>query len=470
MIKTNKIINLIISATLFVSICVAEPSNTSNEVTKEQSNSDIVQADNVQALFVEKLQGYLEKNDTDGAIALFQELPEELSNDINLKSLLGALYYSNGEFDNAIKVGREIVEKDSRNIDALELLSMSYKAKGGTEARNAYKTLSDKILKNDPYNPTINVQKGDELALSKKWKQAQTYYGKALRGDKNNISALLGYAKMAYYLDDLKTANTFLERILDIDPLNAPALAYKGTIEFDKENFLTASQYAEVALKIDPYNYDYWLDYGTYLRYQGRYDEAEKAWNKAIEIDPNYFLAYENLAGIYDEQNLFDKALENYRNVIRTNPKYFYAYETTAILEYHAGNYKEAIKYFQEAYKYNPSYSYSLMTAACYFKLKDPFNAKKILKAQMKKLNRGSVEYELVRFFHDSYSRNAESTLIRKINALESSNERGKMLFYMGLYNEIHGSEIIAQEFYSQVLQVKAPMFFEYRIAEWGMK
>ena len=211
------------------------------------------------------------------------------------------------------------------------------------------------------------------------------------------------------------------------------------------------------------------MDYGTYLRYQGKFKDAANAWKKAVELDPSYFLAYAYLAGNYDDLGQFDEALENYHKVIETNPKYFYAYESTAILEFHAKNYENAIKYFTKTYEYSPSYAYTLMIAACWYKLNKPLEAKKVLTAQLKKLDNKTTEYDLVRFYNDAYNRNAESNLIQKITKETNSNNRGKMLFYMGLYYELNKAEDLSREYYAKVTSMKAPMFFEYRIAEWGL-
>ncbi len=87
----------------------------------------------------------------------------------------------------------------------------------------------------------------------------------------------------------------------------------------------------------------------------------------------------------------------------------------------------------------------------------------------MKILDRESTEYNMARLFVDNYSKNAESTLINKINKEDNSNKRGKMLFYMGLFYEVNGFMESAREYYSKVTAMQAPMFFEYRIAEWGL-
>ena len=417
--------------------------------------------------FVKQLQALLDKGDISAAIAHFDSIPASLKDDIELKNLLGALYYSDSQYDNAIATANEILVIEPENMDALELISMCTKAKGD---KKGYKEASDRILAVDPYNAAVNIQKAEEYAVNKKYKLARDSYRKALRGDPDNTDALFGYAQMSYYTDDLKTANDSFQKILEKEPENAAALAYMGKLAYDDENYLRATKFVQEALKYDATNYDYWMDYGTYLRYQGKFDDAAKAWKKATELDPSYFLAYAYLAGNYDDLGMWDQALENYHKVIETNPKYFYAYESTAILEYHAKNYENAIKYFTKTYEFSPSYAYTLMIAACYFKLNKPLEAKKVLSAQLKKLDANSTEYSLVRFYNDNYNRNAETNLTQKITKESNSNNRGKMLFYMGLYYELNKAEELANEYYAKVTNLKAPMFFEYRIAEWGLQ
>ena len=438
----------------------AAPEVTKKEIKKEEPE------DTPNVKFVKQLQALLEKDDTKGAIAHFGSIPSDLKDDIELKNLLGALYYSDAQYDNAIATANEILETEPENMDALELISLCNKAKGDTKA---YKETANRILAVDPYNAAVNIQKAEEYALSKKYKLARDSYKKALRGDEENTDALFGYAQMSYYTDDVKSAEETFQKILDKEPENAAALAYMGKIAYEDENYLRATKYVQLALREDPNNYDYWMDYGTYLRYQGKFDDAAKAWVKATELDPSYFLAYAYLAGNYDDLEQWDAALENYRKVIETNPKYFYAYESAAILEYRAQNYENAIKYFSKTYEYSPSYAYTLMIAACYFKLNKPLEAKKVLMAQLKKLDANSAEYALVRFYNDNYNRNAESNLIKKVTNEGNSNNRGKMLFYLGLYYELNKADTLAKEYYAKVTNLKAPMFFEYRIAEWGL-
>ncbi len=426
---------------------------------KDQESPDII--------FVRELQAFLEKNDIKGAINHFDSLPSELKDDTELKMLLGALLYSDMQYDEAIKIANDVLASNNKNMEALELLSMCNRAKGD---KKAYQTSLNQILAADPNNPSANIQKAQDYALTKKYKLAKDCYAKALKGDSSNIDAMLGYAQMSYYTDDLKASQKYFEKVLEIEEDNAQAYAYLGKLAYDDGNYLRAYKYVETALEYDSSNYDYLLDKGTYLRYLGKFDEAHKAWSKAVEVNPSYFLAYAYLAGSYDDLEKWDLALENYLKVIETNPNYFYAYEETAILAYREKDYKNAIKYFQKAAEYSDNYSYTLMTAACYFKLNDSLTAKKILQAKLKKLTPNTTEYDLVRFYNDNYSRNAEVTLKQKIQKETNSNNRGKMLFYIGLYYELNKADDVAKEYYADVTSMQAPMFFEYRIAEWGLQ
>lgn len=477
--KLKKIVFCFLAASIFASCTTTKIDQTEEttvekkvETQKKQVEKKVEKKkeepkDPPNIAFAKKLQSFLDKNQIKEAIDLFQSLPKELEKDIDFKILLASLYISDKQYDQAIEVANFILQIEPENIDAYELISLALEGKGDKAAQKAN---ADKILEIDPYNVTVNIQKAEDYAMNKKYKLSKQSYKKALKNEPQNVDALFGYAQMSFYTDDLKEAEKSLNSILQLEPKNSLALAYMGKLAADSENFLRATKYVKEALKYDPTNYDYYLDLGTYYRFQGKYSDATAAWNKAVEIDPTYFLAYAYLAGSYDEQNDFTSALQNYHKVIETNPKYFYAYESTAILEYHLGNWEASRKYFAEAYKYNKSVSYQLMIAATYFKEKNAFKAKEVLKPLLKTLNKDSLEYAMVRFYHDTYSFNAENSLVGKVTKEQNRTQRGKMLFYMGLYYELNGFSEKAIEYYTKVKSMNAPLFFEYRIAEWGLQ
>lgn len=420
--------------------------------------------------FAKELQKLLKENDRSGAIALFDSIPEELYAQKDMKVLYASLLMSDKQLDKAQEIADFLFEEFPDDTEVLELCSIIALARGDSSRQ---KTINNQILKTDPYNSAVNIQMADSYASGKKYKQALQYYKKALVKDSTNADALFGAGKMSFYSDDLKSAKNYFEKILENDPENAGALAYLGKLYYDEENFLKAAEYCEAALKQEPYNYDYRLDMGTYYRYLGRYEECLEQWKIAVSIDPDYFLAYAYLAGEYDAEGKFTEALENYRMVIKTNPKYWYAYESTAILEWHEKNWEAARNYFTKAWEISgkKDASYALMIAATYWKQNDKVNMKKFLQQAMKlTTDRESVEFLMLRFYNDNYVKAAETTLKKNIEKLSNTNKKGKMWYYLGLYYELSGTESGAAEWYSKVISLQAPMFFEYRLAEWSLQ
>ena len=110
--------------------------------------------------------------------------------------------------------------------------------------------------------------------------------------------------------------------------------------------------------------------------------------------------------------------------------------------------------------------SYPLMITYCYYKEGNKLKAKSFSDKVLRKLDRNSIDYAMLRVWHDE---SGEMPLPQKISALDNANKKGKMYFYLGLYYENFGGVEIARENYAKVISMHNPMFFEYRLAEWSM-
>lgn len=472
----------LITATLLLAACATtdtsesgvpnNPETPSTEtaetaVSKEEPKKEEPK-DPPEVAFAKKLQAKLESRDIEGALALFDSIPDEIAGEKDMIFLHASLYISAGQLDKAAEIGAALEEQYPEDLEILEMNAIIAKNSGD---KQKYKTYSSQILSLDPNNAAMNIETAQEYALNKKWKSARNAYNKALVKEPENTDALFGSGLMSFYLMEDSKAKDNFGKILEIDPENPMALCYMGKLAAEGENYSAAISYIERALASDDTNYDFYMDYGSYLHHQNKEIEAMEQWAKARDLDPDYFLAYAYLAGINDEHNNYETALENYRMVIKTNPNYYYAYESAAVLEWRAENWTAAREDFMRAFTTGGStnWSYALMIAACYMKEGNQFKAKEFLGPFLKKMSKDTNEYLMVKFFYDNYSKNAANNLILKISREESSNKRGKLNFYFGLYNELMGSINAAQDYYSKVVAMQAPMFFEYRIAEWGM-
>lgn len=414
--------------------------------------------------FVEDLQKALKEGSIESALKLYDNLPKEYQDDFDLQYIKASLYVSNNNPAEASEICNNLLKTNPDNIDLLELRLVIEKLTGN----NASKTKAlQAVIAKDPYNAAANIELAEESFGKKRYSDAQKYYKKALAKDSQNEAALFGMAQTDYYLEKDDDAKEYLNKLLEINPENYIAYLYLGKIAFSDDEYKVASDYALKAIEYNPTDYDSRMDYATYERNLGHFDEALKSWTKAIEIQPDYFLAYACRGGLYDETEVFDKALKDYEMVIKLNPQYYYAYESIAVLAIHEKNYKQAREAFMKCREMNDTnISYPLMITYCYYMEGNSVEAKNYSDSVLRKMDRNSVEYLMLRVFHDKAG---EQPLPQRISTISSTNLRGKMYFYLGLFYDMFGGHEAACEFYTKVINMNSPMFFEYRIAEWNL-
>ena len=296
---------------------------------------------------------------------------------------------------------------------------------------------------------------------------ANKYFLQALNGDDESPMALFGHALASWYLKNDDDAEAALDKLIEVDPENSLAWSYLSKFSADKGNYKDAVKYMEKSVEYDPNYYFNWLELGSYYQKIDELEKAEEAWTRAIEIDPEYFLAYAYRGGMRDENNNYEGALSDYNNVVKYNPEYYFAYESMGILYWGKDNWQESRNAFLKAYEENPTNSsYALMISATYKKEGNSFKNKEFLTAAMKKVNRDSLDYQMLRLYYDELG---DSALLTKVVNEKDSAIRGKMLFYLALFYEMKELDHLATQYYLEVVDMQAPMFFEYRLCEWAI-
>ena len=441
----------------------ATGAKASSPAPKAASTATASAAVSPEVKFAQDLNKALEKGSLDDALALFDSMPESAKTE-ETQTLKASLLLSAGREGEAETLAKELLASKPNDVDVLQLNVMVAKQKGDSATKSR---LIKQILTIDPKNAGANIELGSEQALKHRYRDARDYFQKAVLSEPNNTEALFGYAKMSYYLQKDDDARKAFEKILEVDPNDASAYAYLGKLEGEVKRYRNALDYINKALALDPDNTTYYLDKGTYSRFVGDYKGAEAAWKKAVENDSDYFLGYAYLAGLYDEQDMFDKALAAYRKVIEKNPQYYFAYESLGMFAWHDGSWTEARAAFEKALaKKSDNVSYALLIAACYWKEKNSGQMKKCLEGVMKGLDRTSLDYAVVRLYHDM---GGDGAVLNKVVQEKNSTMRGKMLFYMALYYELAGKSELSQKYYVEVADMQNPRFFEYRLAQWSI-
>ncbi len=91
-------------------------------------------------------------------------------------------------------------------------------------------------LKSDPHNAAVLIQVGKIYESTHQFKDAATYFGKALEVNPKDASTRTGMASCMYYDGDIDGAITQLRRALQDQPKDANALFNLGMIKWRGKN------------------------------------------------------------------------------------------------------------------------------------------------------------------------------------------------------------------------------------------
>ncbi len=416
-------------------------------------------------IFMTKLQVQLKSKNYDNAIALFDTLKEQNAAEYDIIFLKASVLASAGRLDEAQALCDKLIAADSTNVQTLDLAATIARMRGDNKTKSAY---VNKVLKKDPYNVDANVTLAESSMSVKNYTGAQTYYRKALKSEPDNTDVLLGLSITQYFLEQDDKCKETLDKIVALDENNSQAYYYMAKLNEANKQYKLACDNIEKAIARDDSNYNYYLDYGMYLRGVGRFDDAIKAWDKAIELDSTYFLAYAYRAGINDEMGNYQKAITDYKNVIKCNPKYYYSYESLGVLALREKDWKTAREAFMTCAQFNnKNVSYPLLVTYCYYMEGNNVEAQKYSESVYRKMNRDTMDYKMLRIYHDLKGYENISMDIAK---MANYQERGKMYFYMALLYSMFDNSSMAKEYYTKVLDMNSAMFFEYRLAEWSVE
>ncbi len=429
-----------------------------------ENSSGKVDKDFTVARFAEQLTDTIGKKGIEAGLSLFAEVPESFCDDYSINYMHASLLVSAQKASEAEKIATDLLKNNPKNLDVLFLNVMICKQQGKLNQKRSY---LEKILQIDPMNSDANAEMGNERMLAKSYADAKNYYFKSFQKNPKYTAGLFGFGQACYYLGDFSEAKSAFKSIISISPKEDIAYSYLAKVDAETGDYESAIGYILKAIEYNPEYYNYWIDYGDYLRFSTKYSEAAEVFSKAIEIDPDYFLGYIYRGGMYEYTEKYDEALADYKKVVALNPQYYYAYESIGMIAWKKKDWKECRNAFLRAYEKNPdNVSYQLMVSACYLREKNQTKNKEFLNKMLKKYDRSTPEYVVLRLYLDGLG---DADALRKVHSVESRNLRGKLLYYMGLFYDLNGGTEHAKKLYLEVKDMKAPMFFEYRLCEWAL-
>lgn len=289
------------------------------------------------------------------AIDIYIQAIEQAPGFVPLYCLLGDIYRSVGQFDDAITEYKMAIWLDSLNIPAYRHLCQAYEEQGDYDsAIDTYQTLITIM----PNMPEFHSNLANIYYLKGEVKEAVAHYQSAITLNPSKqwtsiIAQTLGFVYQENS-KDLDAAISAYQSAYLLTPEDIDIYINLGSAFYDKEDFDNALNVYRSALELDPTNAKIHCNLGFLHWGKGDTDEAIKEYDLAILHDTTYDIAYNNLGVIYlDDLGRVQQAIDLFTKSIEYNPNYALAHFNLARAITIKGDKIEAAKLYQIAQDIN---------------------------------------------------------------------------------------------------------------------
>ncbi|GHT84880.1 hypothetical protein FACS1894137_08470 [Spirochaetia bacterium] len=403
----------------------------------------------------------LGRNDYDGALAYFDRLESEAAASSDIRLLKASVLSSAGRTGDARGIVEEIIADDPDNTEALYVLS-TLEGAGGKEREQ--KAILERLIKIDPNHVEALSTLGEISLRGKSLQPAAAYFDKVLALKPNNGDALLGRAGVYRYQRKPKEAEALLNKAITLYPGWTRPLTERARLYGEAGFYEDALRDLTLAEKLD--GDDYWIavDRGIALVDLRRKKEALPEFDRAIAMNPTIFLAYVYSAGIKDELGDYNGAEHDYEALVRLKPEYYFAFEGLGVHKMRKGRWAEARDAFLEVYKQAPETHYALLASLCWMRAGKMSDPKPFLEQALKKVQRETMEWYMLRLYHDL---NGDSDVAIRIDKETNPVLKARMLYYLASYYDVRGNTGLANRYFAQVNEMGQRGGLEWRFNRW---
>lgn len=303
------------------------------------------------------MKGYLkiQSNGLDDAVDVYIDAVDKAPGFVPLYCLLGDIYSSLGQFENAITEYKMAIWLDSLNIPAYRHLCKAYEDLGDYD--NAIEVYQ-KLIQIMPNMPEFHSNLANILYVKGDIEGAVSHFQTAVTLNPSKewtsvVNQTLGYV-FQESKQDLDAAITSYQSAYLLTPEDIDIYVNLGSAFYDKEDYDNALAVYRNALDLDPKNAKIHCNLGFLYWGKGDTDEAIREYEYAIEYDKSYSIAYNNLGVIYlDDLGRVKEAIDMFKKAVEYNPNYALAHFNLARSIAITGEKIEAAKLYQIAQDVN---------------------------------------------------------------------------------------------------------------------
>ena len=302
------------------------------------------------AMCRKQLQGYKLSADAarfGAAEAACQRALKSGEDSVEVRVVLGQLYYESGKYENALHEFEEALSNNDRLADVFIGLGMTHAALGESDA--AEENLRRAIQTDISYWQSYNAM-GNFLIDHGRFDEAAEFYQMFLNRVDDDAVALSNLGVAYYLAGDFKGAAETWDESLAIKPTR-DAYSNTGTMYFYLGEFERAIDRYVNAANLAPNDYRMWGNLGDAYHFQGAQEQvAEVAYRRAIglgeahlEVNPEDSMVISDIALYHSRIGNVEKARELDEKANSRGPGIMYVHYNSALIHVQFGEVDEAL-------------------------------------------------------------------------------------------------------------------------------
>lgn len=304
-----------------------------------------------------------------------QEILDILYDDVKNNAKNPDAYYKfayelhkNNRLDDAITYYEIVISLNPKFEDAYINLAQAYKQKGNIQKSHEIINEAQKQLPNakaiNEYQKNTLVELQNDIYKNATEIFSQGNYSKAIEEYKKiqpvTVDALIGIGSSYQALKDYKNAISYFKKALEKEPSNSELLYYIALGYSNLEDYKNAQTYSKKALllskdeeikALDEYLTEQILSLDLQNAYnlyeQGNYQIAINELNKIISKNPNNAYGYYYRALANDGLKKYKDAISDYTSALKYSNDMDIAYYSIAIDYDYLADYANAVKYYE---------------------------------------------------------------------------------------------------------------------------
>ena len=285
-----------------------------------------------------------ETHQTDPAISDSSKAVDSGSAEAYSKRAL--LYYTTGQYDQAISEYTKAIELNPKN-------AMTYYYRGNAyRAKDQYKEAVSDYTKVLELNPTSAEAYHNRAMMYYKQGQPKPAISDFTKAIEINPRLMQAYCNRgaAYIAEGLyDQAISDCTKAIEMDSRYAEAYFNRGAAYIAKRLYDEGISDCSRAIEINPMHAQAYCNRAVAYYRKSRYDPAISDYTKAIEIEPSNAKALDGRATAYGAKGEYERAISDYTKVIEISPTFTTAYTNRGIAYYKKGEYDKAWEDVQKA-------------------------------------------------------------------------------------------------------------------------